>query len=454
MLNWIWLGLIAVSVFIAGWTGDLKALSDGAFESTKTAVTGIVIPLIGTMALWLGMMRLAERAGLVQSLAWALSPLLRWLFPDVPRDHPAMGSMVMNMAANMLGLGNAATPLGLRAMRDLQTLNAHTGTATNAMCMFLAINTSSIQLLPVSTMNFLYAAGSSAPEAIVSTALLATLCSTAAAVMTAKLFERFGKPQSTCDGVAVEGTVQAGDADETQMTPKFELLSVRQRTAVAWTAAGLGALGVILFMRVWQPEWFGSLSAPPESGDGELRTTGFAAVMQSISLVALPLVLLGIPCLAAAAGVRVYEEFVEGAKEGFEIAVRVIPYLVAILLAAGMFRAVNGFEILANMLNPILAPLGFPAELLPLALIRPLSGSGANGVFVDLIAAEGPDSIIARMAATLIGSTETTFYVIAVYFGAVGIRNARHALPSGLLADLTGVIAAVAICRAVFPGLG
>ncbi len=456
MLNWIWLSLILISVAVAGWTGNLKAVSDGAFNATKTAVVDLVIPLIGMMTLWLGMMRLAERAGLVQQVARLLRPVMTRLFPGVPANHPAMGSMVMNMAANMLGLGNAATPLGLKAMKDLQTLNTRPGVATNAMCMFLAINTSSIQLLPVSTMNYLYAAGSQNPESIISTALLATLCSTIVAVTVAKLFERFGQPQTAFAVSAFGGSDSTGDSSVPE-PPVIPELTSAQRTRVSAVTVLLGIAGGFLLVRTVHPEWFGLAAAgePTVAHPGG----GFRRWMEGISLVALPLVLAAIPSLAAAAGVRVYEEFIEGAREGFNTAVRVIPFLVGVLVAVGMFREARCFDYLSQLLAPTLGAIGFPPELLPLSLIRPLSGSGANAVFVDLIrsdslaAAGGPDSLIARMAATVIGSTETTFYVLAVYFGSVGVRRTRHALPCGLLADLAGVIAAIAICRAVFSAL-
>ncbi len=455
MLNWIWLGLIVISVAVAGWTGDLKEVSDGAFNATKLAVVELAIPLIGMMTLWLGMMRLAERAGLVQALARLLRPIMSRLFPQVPADHPAMGSMVMNMAANMLGLGNAATPLGLKAMKDLQTLNSHPGVATNAMCMFLAINTSSLQLLPISTMNYLFAAGSRNPESIISTALVATLCSTIVAIAAAKLFERFGKNQNafapgetTVSQGMASGENAAADAGAV-LRPPF---SAAQRKRVVAAALLLVAGGGFMLLRMVHPEWFG-FAAP--LGD-TVESTPFRRWMESFSVVALPLVLCGIPLMAAAAGVKVYEEFVEGAKEGIEVALRVIPFLVAILVAVAMFREARCFDALSRLLAPALGAIGFPPELLPLSLIRPLSGSGANAVFVDLIKSDalaatgGPDSLIARMAATIIGSTETTFYVLAVYFGSVGIRKTRHALPCGLLADATGIIASIIICRAVF----
>ncbi|MBM3845976.1 MAG: nucleoside recognition protein [Verrucomicrobia bacterium] len=433
MLNWIWLGLIVFAVVVGGLTGNLKALNEAAIDSAKTAVITLALPLAGIMTLWLGLMRLAERSGLVQMLALLLRPVLRWLFPDVPASHPAMGAMVMNFAANMLGLSNAATPLGLRAMKHLESLNPHPGTATNAMCTFLAINTSSLQLIPVSTIAILASAGSQNPTAIVGTALMATSISTVTGITAVKLLQglRWFAPPSVTDPLTNRSTpIDAEKADEgPKDTPLKLALTCLVLVAFASFAVWVG--------------WSVFRTAP----SNEPR---FAVAINTLSLMAIPFLILFFPLFAAIRGVKVYEEFVEGAKEGFETAIRIVPYLVAMLVAAGMFRAAGGMDLVAQALRPVLELLNYPAELVPLSLMRPLSGSGANGLFAELVKTHGPDHLLSRMAGTLIGSTETTFYVIAVYFGAAGIHRVRHGLAAGLIADAAGMLAAVMVCRAVF----
>ena len=437
MLNWIWLGLVVISVILGGMTGQLDAVTKAAFKSCETAVVTIAIPYIGLIALWLGVMRLAEKAGLVEILARALRPLMKRLFPDVPENHPAMGSMLMNMAANMLGLGNAATPLGLRAMQDLETLNPRPGVATNAMCTFLAINTSSIQLVPASTVAFMAAAGARDPAAIIGTAFLATMCSTIVGVSAVKFLEKLPgyrlQPLPEPEVAAVEAKV----------TEELRLSQAPPLPGWAYPV-------LLVFFGFFG--WF-AIQAVVNAAPTNFQTTVTACVM-AISLLAVPFLLSFFPLFAALKRIPVYEEFVEGAKEGFNVAIRIIPYLVAILVAVGMFRAAGGIEMIARAVGPFLSAVGFPVELLPLVLMRPLSGGGANGIFNELIqvggAAGGPDSLISKMAGSIMGSTETTFYVIAVYFGSVAIRRSRHAVPAGLLADVTGVIASVIICRLVF----
>lgn len=438
MLNWIWLGLVVSAVLLGGFTGQLDAVTKAAFKSCETAVVNIAIPYIGLIALWLGVMRLAEKAGLVEVLARALRPLMRWLFPDVPPNHPAMGSMLMNMAANMLGLGNAATPLGLRAMQDLETLNRRPGVATNAMCTFLAINTSSIQLVPASTVAFMAAAGATNPAAIIGTAFLATMCSTIVGVSAVKFLEKL-------PGYRLPPLPDL-EPTPAQTTADIETLRLTEaRPLVSWASPVL-----LIFFGLFV--WFGweFVSQANPSGIAGWVT----AFVMAVSLLAVPFMLSFFPLFAALKRIPVYEEFIEGAKEGFQVAIRIIPYLVAILVAVGMFREAGGIDLIAKALGPLLSAVGFPVELLPLVLMRPLSGSGANGLFNELIqvggAAGGPDSLISKMAGSIMGSTETTFYVIAVYFGSVAVQRSRHAVPAGLLADLTGVVASIIICRLVF----
>jgi spore maturation protein SpmA len=448
VLNYIWLALVLCAVAIGGWNNRFKEITDGAFDGAKTAVT-IALGLIGIMALWLGLMRLAERAGLVQRIARGLRPILTKLFPEVPPNHPAMGSMVMNMAANMLGLGNAATPLGLRAMRDLETLNPRPGVATNAMCTFLAINTSSVQLIPTTAIAILAASGSSRPTAIVGTALLATLCAATVAIISVKFLEklpwfRVRHQPKVNEGGAATVSQEAQDtapADEKISDDSGISPSVRKPVMSALTIA-LAIFFIVVFAQMVFPNWFGS-------GGTAAAANFFVRSVNAVSLLAIPFLLSFFPLYAAARGVKVYDEFVEGAKEGFSVILRIIPFLVTMLVAISMFKAAGGVELLTKALNPILGPLHFPSELLPLALMRPLSGSATLALLTKLVKDLGPDNIVSLMGATIYGSTETTFYVAAVYFGAVGVKQTRHAIPAGLLADLTGVIASVVICRAV-----
>jgi spore maturation protein SpmA len=456
MLNGIWLGLLLIAIALGALSGQLPEVTKAGFEGCKTAVMDLALPLAGIMALWLGIMRLAEKSGAVGQLAKFLRPVLVRIFPDVPAKHPAMGSMVMNMAANMLGLANAATPLGLRAMQDLETLNPRPGVATNAMCTFLALNTSSVQLIPATAVAILAANGSVQPTAIIGTALFATTCSTLVGLTAVKFFERlpmFRLPEipASCD---VESPAAGGPAAVEEQPGMGPVGS-----AAVWLAmAGFAALFVIM---AFFPAQFTGLAdgirtslgiggGPFAFAEGWDLKHPIARSVEVISLLAIPFFLTIFPLYAAARRVPVYEEFVEGAKEGFQVAVRIIPFLVAILAAIGMFRAAGGIDLLARLLSPVMEPLHAPAELLPLIFMRPLSGGGSLGIFSELVTTHGADSLIARMAGTIMGSTETTFYVLAVYFGSVAIRRTRHAVPAGLLADLAGIIAAIIICNLVF----
>lgn len=434
MLNYIWLALVLAAVVIGGWNNCLDQVIKGAFDMAKSAVMDIALPLSAIITLWLGVMRLAEKSGLVHSLACGLRPVLRRLFPEVPPDHPAMGAIVLNIAANMLGLNNAATPLGLRAMTELQSLNPHPSTASNAMCTFLALNTASVQLIPATAVAILAAAGSHNPTAIVGTALMATVVAQAVGLTAVKTFEKmpiFRVPQEP----PVPAPLPSGETWATGAAPPAKL-TFRGKILLILFAAFF----VRLFVRM--------LFAPGESAGGAL----FGRVVRAVSLLAIPFFLSFFPLYAALRQIKVYEEFVEGAKEGFGVALRILPYLVTILAAVGMFRGAHGIELLGKVLKPLLDLLRFPPELLSLALMRPLSGSGSIALVSDVVKTYGPDSIYSMMAGTIFGSTETTFYVIAVYFGSVGIRRTRHAVPAGLLADCAGVIASVVICRIVFGG--
>jgi len=443
MLNYIWLGLILAAVLMGGATGHLADLTEGAFDGAKTGVVTIALPLIGVMALWLGIMRLAEKSGLVNVLARGLRPVLRLLFPEVPQGHPAMAAMVMNIASNMLGLGNAATPLGLRAMQQLERLNPHPGTATNAMCTFLAINTSSVQLIPATAVAILASAGSTNPTAIIGTSLAATSCAALMAIVAVKVLERLPAFAERAAPQTDEPKAAAAEIGE-------EVLQV-QPPQPWWGIPVLGLLGAcFVYWFVLDVFYPGIWSRPlPPNSTG--ASTWVRAISEASTL-AIPFIISFFPLYAFTRGVKVYEEFVEGAKEGFNVAIRIIPYLVAILVAVGMFRAAGGIQLLAQWLGPLLDRIGFPADLLPIVFVRPLSGGATVGLFAELVKAHGPDSFIARTAGTILGSTETTFYVLAVYFGSVGILRTRHAVLAGLAADLTGVVVSFAICRVIFKG--
>jgi len=403
-------------------------------------------------ALWLGVMRLAELAGLVQVLARALRPVTRRLFPDVPADHPALGAMAMNMAANMLGLGNAATPLGLKAMRYLESLNPRPGVASNAMCTFLAINTASIQLIPTTAVGILAVSGSKNPTAIIASAFMATLCAFTAGITTVKLLEKLPRYQLPPlePTPASEGTVPGSapiealpaEPDRTPLTNDGKLLLALYGVAMA-----------LLFFVLAFPDAANALvpwaAFAPLSADLARLALG-TRLLSVFAMMAVPFMLTFFPLYAWLRGVKVYEEFVEGAKEGFQVATRIIPFLVAILVAVEMFRKAGGIDLLSKVLGPVLRPIGFPVDLLPLVLVRPLSGGATTGIFTDIVRTFGPDSLNSLTAGTIFGSTETTFYVIAVYFGSVSIRRTRHAVPAGLMADLVGVIASVIICRLMF----
>ena len=429
MLNYIWLGLILCGVVLGVLTGRTEAVTAATFEAAKASLLTIALPLGAVMALWLGIMRLAEKSGAVERLSSLLKPLLTRLFPEVPANHPAMGAIVMNIAANMLGLGNAATPLGLRAMQGLESLNPRPGTATNAMCTFLAINTSSVQLIPATAVGILAAAGAAHPTSIIGTALVATTCSFLTGIISVKLLQRL--PMFALPPVSYHAplSVTAEAALEGAVTIPLSL----------WKKLLLSAFVALFAGTIWH------LVGTRAGGTSLLIT-----VIQSISVVAIPFLLGFFPLYAALKGVAVYEEFIEGAKEGIQVALRIFPYLVAILVAVGIFRAAGGIDILSRLLSPLLDLIGLPTQVLPLVLVRPLSGSAATGLFAEIVKACGPDSYAAQLAGTILGGTETTLYVLAVYFGSVAVRRGRHALAAGLLADAAGVAASLVICRFVF----
>lgn len=455
MLNYIWLALIGFAVVIGAATGHMKEVTDGAFTMAEAAVMKIGLPLVGVMALWLGVMKLAEKSGMVQLLARLLRPIMVRLFPDVPGDHPAMGSIMLNMAANMLGLNNAATPLGIRAMEDLEKLNPRPGTASNAMCTFLAINTSSIQLIPVTAVGILAVNGSKNPSSIIGTAFMSTLVAFIAALIAVKLLEKlpvFALPPITVGEakakvVEIKTEVEKADEPEKAMPLTWwggATLALYGLTFTGLLALWLGYPGTQTFA-----DGLG-LSNILKALPFELTDGFLIRLVKCLSAISIPLLLSFFPLYAFLRGLKVYEEFVEGAKEGFQVILKIIPNLVTILVAIGMFRGAGGMDMLTHLLTPFMTAVHFPPELLPLSIIRPLSGSGTLGVFTDIVKQYGPDNILSRTAGTIFGSTETTFYVLAVYFGAVGIKRTRHAVPAGLVADTVAVIASVIICRHVF----
>jgi spore maturation protein SpmB len=356
-----------------------------------------------------------------------------------------MGSIVLNLAANALGLTNAATPLGLRAMKDLDSLNPRPGTATDAMCTFLALNTGSVQLLPISAIAVLTAAGARNPTAIIGTTLLATACSSLVGLIVIKALAKLTVFSVSKFPVAPPIDRPHGQ-EAKELSPCLDA-SVPLRPATwAWIAS---AILVCCFC------WFGwELIARRMDGAGLPTDPIWMRSLNAVSLLAVPFLLAFLPLFAAVRGVPVYEQFIEGAKEGFQTAIRIIPYLVAILVAIAFFRGAGGIEILGKVLASPMAWVGFPTELLPMALLRPLTGSGTLAAFSEVVRVHGADSLFARMGGTLFGSTETTFYVIAVYFGSIGVRRTRHAIWAGLAADVAGAIAAVHVCRWMFAPVG
>jgi len=430
-MNIIFLILVLFSVGFAGWRqifgslaadepSPMAALSTAMVDSAGSAVE-LAIGLVGVMALFLGLMKVAEAGGMLQILSRLIRPLMIRLFPDVPPDHPAMGAMVLNLSANALGLGNAATPFGIRAMQELDTLNPHRGTATNAMALFLAINTSSVTLLPTGVIALRAAAGSAEPAAILPTTLFATIGSTCVAIVAAKLYEKLAPIPKAPD---------AGDPHAIEQSEKdidLEAIETPQTGYPFWVSmTALAVLGALIPLAV--------------------------AYGDTISPWILPALMVGFLIFGMIRKVRIYEVFVEGAKDGFQVALRIIPYLVAILVVVGMFRASGALGLMVSWLGPVTSGFGLPAEALPMALMRPLSGSGAYGILASIIndPAIGPDSYTGVLVSTFQGSTETTFYVMAVYFGAVQVRRVRHALAAGLTADVAGVAFAIIACSFLF----
>lgn len=408
VLNYIWIAFFLIA-FVVGlirlaFGGDLSvfpAMMESTFDSAKTAFE-ISIGLTGVLSLWLGVMKIGEKGGVVNALAKMLSPVFTRLFPEIPKGHPVSGSIFMNIAANMLGLDNAATPLGLKAMEQLQTLNKRPDTASNPMIMFLVLNTSGLTLIPVSILTYRAQMGAAQPTDIFIPILLATFCSTLAGVVITSLFQR---------------------------------INLFNRTLLLT----LGGMCLLVSAIVW--------------GFTQMDKEQMNIVSASTANILLMTIIVSFILAGIRHKVNVYDSFIEGAKEGFQTAVRIIPYLVAILVAIGVFRASGAMDAIIGALKWIVEQLGVNAnfvEALPTALMKPLSGSGARGMMVDAMTTYGADSFVGRLSCIFQGSTDTTFYILAVYFGSVGIRYSRHAVACGLLADLSGIVSAIFIAYFFF----
>ena len=436
-MNIIFFAIVLIAFVFTGWhqifggpfvAGHLpmQVLSKAMIDSATGAVT-LAIGLIGVMTLFLGLMKVAEEGGLLKIISRLIRPLLVRLFPDVPPDHPAMGAMILNMSANALGLGNAATPFGIRAMQELDKLNPKKGTATDAMALFLAINTSSLTLLPTGVIALRASVGSTNPAGILPTTLFATIGSTVTAVIAAKIYQRFSRvppdpvqmalPDNPPEDASDEAPAKAAGSDELMISDEGEGYPL-------WVS-GL-ALAALLCM-VPLTVIYGS----------------------AISPWVIPFLMLGFLLFGVVRRVRVYEVFVDGAKEGFQVAVKIIPFLVAILVAVGMLQASGALDVMVSSLGRYTSMIGLPAQALPMALMRPLSGSGAYGILASIIKnpAIGPDSYTGYLVSTLMGSSETTFYVLAIYFGAIQVRRIRHTLAAALTADAAGIMFAIIACK-------
>lgn len=438
-INHFFLFFIMGAILYAASNGRMKEVSEASIESAQAAVT-LSLKMLGVMAFWLGLMRVLEAGGLMQKIAQWLKPLMIRLFPDVPADHPAMSAMILNISANVLGLGNAATPFGLKAMAELDKLNRLKGTATNAMCLFLAINTSSVTLLPLGAISILAAAGNKMPSAIIVPTLIATSVSTLLAVACAFFFAKRDLRYLE------ELSEQKGSVDQSQNgADKLEMgkLEIGEYPHLLVEARPLNKLFGLGFMLSFILLFaYRLLSSSDVFGflKGEFVSYWF-----------IPGLIFFMLAYGIISGVKVYEAVCEGAKQGFDIVVKIIPFLVTILVAIAMFRASGAMDLMVSLLGPVTNLIGMPADVLPMAIMRPLSGSGAMGI-LSSIAEQAPNSYSAFLAATINGCTETTFYVLAVYFGSVGITRIRHALIAGIVADIAGVLAACVACRLLWVG--
>lgn len=408
VLNYIWVAFFIIAFVIAlikllvwGDVSVFPAMMDSTFSSSKTAFE-ISLGLTGVLSLWLGIMKIGEKGGVINVLAKVLSPVFCKLFPDIPKGHPVTGSIFMNIAANMLGLDNAATPLGLKAMEQLQELNKKKDTATNPMIMFLVLNTSGLTLIPVSIMVYRAQMGAAQPTDIFIPILLATFFSTLAGIIVTSIYQHIN------------------------LINKVMLIT-------------LGGMCTLVAAIIW--------------GFGQLDKDMMNTVSTSVANILLMSIIVAFIIAGLRKKINVYDAFIEGAKDGFSTAVRIIPYLVAILVGIGVFRASGAMDMLTNGIGWCVKACGGNTDFvgaLPTALMKPLSGSGARGMMVDAMKTYGADSFVGRLSCMFQGSTDTTFYILAVYFGSVGVRYTRHAVACGLMADLAGVIAAISIAYMFF----
>jgi spore maturation protein SpmA len=408
VLNYIWVAFFIIAFVIAVvklvFMGDydvFPAMMDSTFASSKTAFE-ISLGLTGVLSLWLGIMKIGEKGGIIDVFARLLSPIFTKLFPDIPKGHPVTGSIFMNISANMLGLDNAATPLGLKAMEQLQELNTKKDTASNPMIMFLVLNTSGLTLIPISILVYRAQMGATQPTDVFVPILLATFFSTLAGIVVTSLYQRIN------------------------LVNKTMLLT-------------LGGLSLAVAAIIW--------------GFSQMDKDRMNLVSTSVANIMLMTIIIGFIVAGLRKKVNVYDAFIEGAKEGFQTAVRIIPYLIAILVGIGVFRASGAMDMIVDGVRWTVETCGANSDFvgaLPTALMKPLSGSGARGMMVDAMTTYGADSFIGRLSCIFQGSTDTTFYILAVYFGSVGIRYTRHAVTCGLLADLAGIIAAIFICYLFF----
>ena len=407
-LNYVWIGFFLIAFLVALckliFLGDVEIFQriiSGTFDSAKTGAE-ISLGLVGLMAFWLGIMKVGEHGGMIQVFSKIVGPFFHRLFPEVPRNHPALGSILMNFSANMLGLDNAATPLGLKAIKELQELNPSKDTATNAQIMFMVLNASSLTLLPISIMAYRKQAGAADPSDVFIPILIATFFSTMVGLICVAIYQR---------------------------------INLFNKIILAYIGGISLFIGSVLY-------YFSTLS--------QEQVSTVSSVAGNLILFLLIVSFIG---LALYKKVNVYESFIEGAKEGFDVAVKIIPYLVGILVAIGVFREAGVMDYLVDGIRSLVGLLGMDSrfvEALPVAFMKPLSGSGARGLMVELMEIRGADDFAARVSCVIQGSTETTFYVLAVYFGSISIKRIRHALPCALLAELAGVIAAILVAYVFF----